>query len=339
MKTEEISTLAWWCFWCLESAFAWLPWVLSTEVWYAWGKEPNPTYEQVLAWNTWHREAMQVVFDPDVISYGEILVQFWSQINPTDEAWQFADRGFSYTTAIWYHSPEQKRVAEESKRRLEDSKKFPMPVVTEIIPYTTFYPAEEYHQKYFRKSAFRYSLYRKWSWRTDFLNKNWSEEAKEYLRWKDAFLAKRYFKPSDKVIKENLDSLSYDVTQNRWTEHAFTSSYEKDWRPWIYVDIVSWEPLFSSKDQYDAWCWWPSFTRPLNSHFIKTADDHSHWMIRTEVRSKYWDSHLGHVFNDWPEEEWWVRFCINWAALRFVPKEKLEEEWYSEYLTLFEESD
>ncbi|EKE27676.1 MAG: hypothetical protein ACD_3C00172G0003 [uncultured bacterium (gcode 4)] len=336
MKTTEISTLAWGCFWCLESAFAQLPWVIRAEVWYAGWTEVNPTYEQVIYWSTWHREAMQVVFDPGLISYDEILVQFWSQIDPTDDGWQFSDRGFNYTTVIWFHTSLQEKIARESKKRLEDSNKFQKPIVTLILPFTTFYPAEEYHQKYYSKSAFRYSLYKKWSWRTDFINKNWNEEAKEYLRWKDAYLAKKYVRPSKEELMAKLDTLSYEVTQNKWTEIAFTSSYEKDWNSWIYVDIVSGEPLFSSRDQYDAWCWWPSFTRPISPHFIKSVEDTSHSMKRTEIRSKYWDSHLWHVFNDWPKEEWWQRFCINWAALRFVPKEKLEEEWYWEYLYLFE---
>ena len=334
-RETEKATLAWGCFWCLESIFAELEWVLETTVWYAWWDEINPTYEQVHAWNTWHREAIEVVFNPKLISYDEILVKFWSQIDPTDELGQFADKGFSYTTAIWYHSQEQKKTAEASKKRLEDSKKFDKPIVTEILPFKSFYKAEDYHQKYYKKAALRYDMYKKWSWREDYINENWTNETIDFLRWKDAYLAKKYIKPSEFQLEKILSWVSFDVTQNKWTEKPYSSKFSENWKPWIYVDIVSGEPLFSSTDQYNAWCGWPSFTKPINSHFVKSETDYSHDMVRTEVRSKYWDSHLGHIFKDWPKEQWGLRYCINWAALKFIPKERLEEAWYGEYANLF----
>lgn len=340
MKTKEKkiekATFAWWCFWCLESVFDSIPGISETEVGYAWWKEENPTYEEVYSGKTWHREAIQILYNPEMISYDDILVEFWSQIDPTDSGWQFADRWFSYTTAIWYHNEDQKNIAKESKKRLVSSNKFSSKIVTEILPFTTFYKAEEYHQKYYLKSSFRYDLYRKGSWRDDFINDNWSSEAKEYLRWKDAFLAKKYKKISNSELKGKIPEISYKVTQEEKTETPYTSEFSTEWKSGIYVDIVSWEPLFSSIDQYDAGCWWPSFTKPISSHFLKTKEDYKIWVKRIEVRSKYGDSHLGHVFDDGPIDTGRLRYCINWAALRFIPKEKLKDEWYEEYLNLFD---
>lgn len=235
---------------------------------------------------------MQIVFDPAIISYDEVLVRFWTQIDPTDNGGQFADRGFSYTTAIWYHTIEQKHKATESVGRLRDSKLFGEPIVTSILPFTTFHPAEDYHQKYYQKSSFRYVLYSKGSGREDFIDATWTPDAIAYLQGKDAFLAKKYRKPSEEEMKEALSEISYDVTQRAGTEMQYSSAFSTAWEDGIYVEIVSGEPLFSSRDQYDAGCGWPSFTRPINTHFITEKSDERHGMIRTEVRSKYGESHL-----------------------------------------------
>lgn len=160
-KTFEKATLAGGCFWCLESAFVEMSGVVETEVGYAGGTEKDPTYEQVGTGQTGHREAIQITFDPEILLYDEILVRFWSQIDPTDSGGQFADRGFSYTTAIWYHTIDQRQAAIESKEHLKNSDLFTTSIVTDILPFTTFYPAEEYHQKYYQKSSFRYEMYRK----------------------------------------------------------------------------------------------------------------------------------------------------------------------------------
>jgi len=299
----EKATFAGGCFWCLESIFAEMPGVITTEVGYAGWAEENPIYEQVCSGQTSHREAIQVTFDPRRISYNELLILFWSQIDPTDAGGQFTDRGFSYTTAIWYHSIPQKQIAFESRARLEELKRFDTPIVTEILPFTTFYWAEIYHQKYYQKSNIRYYLYKKGSGREDFIDTHWTPEILNYLKWKDAVQAKKYKRHSESELKKELDKLWYAVTQESATEPPFTSVFSEQWEEGIYVDIVSGEPLFASVDQYDAGCGWPSFTRPINTHFIVAQDDEKYGMRRTEVRSKYGDSHLGHVFVDCPNDQ------------------------------------
>jgi len=330
----EKATFAGGCFWCLESIFAETPGIVSTEVWYAGWEEINPTYEQVCAGCTGHREAIQVEFDPSQISYKELLILFWSQIDPTDSSGQFADRGFSYTTAIWYHSLAQKELALDSKDQIEESKKIYAQVATEILAFSTFYSAEEYHQKYYQKSRLRYQLYRKGSGRENFVD-TIGQELFDYLRGKDASFAKKYKKLPESELRNKLDKLSYAVTQENVTEHPFTSEFIEKWKDGIYIDIVSGEPLFASVDQYDAGCGWPSFSCPINSHFIVNKPDEKYGMHRTEVRSKYGDSHLGHVFDDGPGGR--KRYCINGAALIFISKEELIKKGYSEYNFLFDE--
>lgn len=147
---------------------------------------------------------------------------------------------------------------------------------------------------------------------------------------------KKYSKPDDKILKEKLNSIQYEVTQKDATERPFTSEYNNHNEEGIYVDIVSGEPLFSSKHKFDAGCGWPSFSEPIENDNVTEKKDTSHGMIRTEVRSKHGDSHLGHVFNDGPREIGGLRYCINGASLRFIKKEDLEKEGYGEYLKIFE---
>lgn len=146
---------------------------------------------------------------------------------------------------------------------------------------------------------------------------------------------KNYNKPDKKELKNSLSDISYRVTQENGTERPFTHEYDKNFKDGIYVDIVSGEALFSSKDKYDAGCGWPSFTKPLEKENIVEKKDRSLMMSRIEVRSENADSHLGHVFNDGPREAGGLRYCINGASLRFIPVEDLEKEGYGEYLNLF----
>lgn len=312
------ATFAGGCFWCMVSPFDELPGIESIISGYTGGHVPNPTYEQVCSNTTGHLEAVQITFDPELFPYEQLLDIFWRQIDPTDPGGQFHDRGESYKTAIFYHNEEQRLKAEQSKKALEESGRFSDPIVTEIRPATTFYPAEEYHQDYHKKNPFRYKLYRQGSGRDAFIKETWRMNVdKEQLRQK-------------------LTPMQYEVTQNNGTEPPFQNEYWDHEEEGIYVDIVSGEPLFSSLDKYDAGCGWPSFTKPLRPDHITDHLDTSHGMIRTEVRSKEADSHLGHVFEDGPQDKGGLRYCINSAALRFIPKDDLEKEGYGEYKKLFE---
>ncbi|MBG9795750.1 methionine sulfoxide reductase [Paenibacillus dendritiformis] len=313
----EKATFAGGCFWCMVTPFEELPGIRSIVSGYTGGHTENPTYEEVCTDRTGHAEAVQITFDPAVFPYKKLLELFWQQIDPTDPGGQFHDRGSSYRTAIFYHNEKQRAEAEESKRELERSGRFDKPIATEIVPASAFYPAEEYHQDYHRKQPAHYKRYRTGSGRDAFIAKHWGVTEQDKAR-----------------LKERLTPMQFHVTQNNGTEPPFQNEFWDHAGDGIYVDIVSGEPLFSSRDKYDAGCGWPSFTRPLRSYHIEEKLDLSHGMVRTEVRSRYGDSHLGHVFDDGPGPDG-LRYCINSAALRFIPKEKLEEEGYGEYAVLF----
>jgi peptide methionine sulfoxide reductase msrA/msrB len=315
---KAIATFAGGCFWCMVEPFDERPGIISVVSGYTGGDVANPTYEQVCSNTTGHLEAVQITYDSDIMSYGKLIQTFWQQIDPTDSGGQFNDRGQSYKTAIFYHNNEQKKIAEQSKQKLAASGKFIQPIATEILPAKTFYPAEEPHQEYYKKQPFHYRLYKKGSGREDFIKSNWRQQ---------------YDK---KMLKEKLTPIQYHVTQENGTEKPFQNEYWDNREEGIYVDLISGKILFSSEDQFNAHCGWPSFTRPVDNYQITENQDNSHGMVRTEIRSKESDSHLGHVFNDGPAEQGGLRYCMNSAAMRFIPKDKMKEEGYDRYLYLFE---
>lgn len=307
----QVATFAGGCFWCMEAGFEGNEGVLSAVAGYTGGEMQNPTYEQVSTGATGHYEAVQVYYDPDILSYDKLLDLFWLQINPTDSGGQFSDRGSQYKTAIFYHDEEQKKIAEQSIKKI--AQKFDKPIVTKLLAAQEFYPAEEHHQDYYKKEKTSYNIYAKLSGRKDFIKEN--EE--------------RYSKNVD-----DLTPLQYHVTQEGGTETPFANEYWDNKEEGIYVDIVTGDPLFSSKDKYDSGTGWPSFTKPIDDSMIVRETDTSLGVVRTEVKSTG-DTHLGHVFDDGPGPTG-ERFCTNSASLRFVPKEKMEEEGYGEYLSLFD---
>lgn len=313
----EVATFAGGCFWCMVKPFDEQPGIIKVVSGYTGGHKENPTYKEVCSETTGHYEAVQITFDPEVFPYEKLLELYWPQIDPTDAGGQFGDRGDSYRTAIFYHNEHQKTLAEESKQQLEASGRFSEPIATQILPAKPFYEAEEYHQGYYKKNKFRYAMYRRGSGRDRFIKENW----KDFGR--------------DEQLKTTLTPIQYEVTQNDATELPFRNEFWDHTEDGIYVDIVSGEPLFSSTDKYDAGCGWPSFTKAINKDEVKENMDVSHNMVRTEVRSKTANSHLGHLFDDGPQDAGGLRYCINSAALRFVPKDDLEKEGYGEYAVLF----
>ncbi|GGG00749.1 peptide-methionine (R)-S-oxide reductase [Paenibacillus albidus] len=316
INNQQLATFAGGCFWCMVKPFDELPGIVSLVSGYTGGHTLNPTYDEVGTETTGHREAVQITFEPEVFPYERLLEIYWQLIDPTDAGGQFMDRGHSYRSAIFVHNEEQRQQAEASRQALQASRRFKKPIVTEILPASPFYPAEDEHQQYYKTHVANYKAYMKGSGREDFTGQYWNN-------------------PEDKKrLRERLTELQYEVTQNKAAEQAYQNEYWDMNQEGLYVDIVSGDPLFCSKDKFDSGTGWPGFSKPLDEGLIRKEADYSSDQVRTAVRGRLSHAYLGHVLYDGPEPTK-LHYRINSAALRFIPKEELESNGLGRFVQLF----
>ena len=312
---RELKTiyLAGGCFWGVEAYMERIYGVADAISGYANGNTENPTYEEVIR-NSGHAETVKVDYDPSLITLERIIDYYLKVVDPTSINKQGNDVGIQYRSGIYYIEDDDKQIIEE--RLTKEQEKYTKDIVVEVMKLENFFEAEEYHQDYLAKNPNGYC-------HID-LNK-----ANEVL-----IDISKYPKPSDSELREILTEEQYNVTQLNNTEASFSNLYWDNKEKGIYVDITTGEPLFTSTDKYDSGCGWPSFTKPISKEVITYHEDLSYNMVRTEVRSRSGDSHLGHVFDDGPKDKGGLRFCINSASIRFVALEDMEAEGYGylEYL-------
>jgi peptide methionine sulfoxide reductase msrA/msrB len=336
------------CFWCVEADLEKLPGVIAVVSGYAGGTTDNPTYETYHAGG--HREVVEVTYDPIKVTFEEILIYAMKHMDPTDGEGSFFDRGQYYAPAFYYETAEEKTLIENLIAEVNAQGPYKKPLAIAVEARSQFWPAEAYHQDYYKGtlSGVKYQYYRAGSGRDKFIQENWGDDTGPDLPWRvgddttsvqsvDTTPAHNvwasYQKPDASELKNTLSPLAYKVTQSDGTEPPYSSEYDKFWEAGIYVDILSGEPLFSSKDKFDSGTGWPSFVKPITPVAVSEHEDRRLFSVRTEIRSAIADNHLGHVFPDGPEERGGLRYCMNGVALRFVPLGEMEEAGYGAYLS------
>lgn len=329
------------CFWCVEADLEKLPGVVEVVSGYAGGTTEHPTYENYASGG--HREVVEVTYNPDVVSFEEILIYAIKHMDPTDGDGSFGDRGECYSPAFYYETDEERATIDRVIAEVNEHGPYDAPLAIDVAPRPTFWPAEEYHQDYYKKgvSAVKYQFYRTASGRDRFIEEHWGDDTDADLPWRASAAGmdapwRAFQKPSDEELRDMLTDTAYKVTQKDGTEPAFSNEYWDNTAEGIYVDVVSGEPLFSSTHKFDSGTGWPSFTRPIEYDMVIERTDYRLILPRTEIRSAIADSHLGHKFNDAPAALGGIRYCMNSAALRFVPKEQMAAAGYGDYLHLFE---
>lgn len=343
MAQLETMLVAGGCFWCVEADLEKVPGVVSVVSGYAGGTTENPTYETYSSGG--HREVVEVTYDPTIVSFEEILIVIMKTTDPTDDDGTFADRGDGYSAAFYYENEEQKAIIERLIREVNERGPYDKALAVDVEERPAFWAAEEYHQDYYKKgfSRLKYQYYRRASGRDDFIERHWNNPRKPTLPWRDEGDAHTadyewsdYTKPSAETLKDQLSTLAYKVTQEDGTERAGSHPYDKLDEPGIYIDILSGEPLFSSKDKYDSGTGWPSFVKPITPGAVTEHEDRKLFSVRTEIRSAIADNHLGHVFDDGPADRGGLRYCMNGVALSFVPKDEMEARGYADFLQYVE---
>ncbi len=336
---ERTMLVAGGCFWCVESDIEKLPGVIKAVSGYAGGTTQNPTYETYS--QSGHKEVVEVTFDENVVTFREVAIYAIKHMDPTDGEGSFYDRGVSYGPALYFETAEQKEVLDALIKTIDENGPYEKTLAVAIIERPLFFAAEDYHQDYYKGtlSALKYQYYRNASGRDKFIEKNWGTDTGPTLHWEITNQNtmtqtnwKNYEKPDKAILKQTMEALAFKVTQEDGTERAGTSPLDKEYGRGIYVDILSGEPLFSSRDKFDSGTGWPSFTAAITGDAVTEHEDNTFFSTRTEVRSKIADNHLGHVFPDGPTERGGLRYCMNGVALRFVPEAQMPAAGYSDYL-------
>nr|WP_319488790.1 peptide-methionine (R)-S-oxide reductase MsrB [uncultured Caproiciproducens sp.] len=300
------------CFWGVEAYFARIYGVAKTDVGYANGRTVNPSYHDLH--ETGHAETVHILYDPEKLSLQTLLYYYFKIIDPVSVNRQGNDTGTQYRTGIYYRDETDFTVIQAYVET--EQKKYDAPIATQVQLLENYYPAEEYHQDYLEKNPGGYC-------HVDFSSLRGQTSPSD---------SSTYRKPAPEKLKETLSEMQYRVTQQNATEPPFENEYWNNHQKGIYVDVTTGEPLFISSDKFDSGCGWPSFTRPISEDVLVELQDGSHSMVRTEVRSRFGESHLGHVFNDGPKTEGGLRYCINSASLRFIPLNEMEEKGYGKYI-------